>query len=206
VAPFGKAIIGRMSSILGHGLAGMSVWALARRCPALKPLEHQGWLAAAAVGGCLPDVDSLLGLPHRGPTHTLGFALAAAGILAAAVAAFGRRREALWIWPTFTLIVWLHPMMDLLNGGGPDVALFAPFWSRAFSPIPGGLPLHGYTTDWGGLFGLLFNPHTLLGMLIEAAIFGPLFAATVVQRRPYEIVFGTAGALVWIVLATFSGS
>ena len=195
-----------MSSILGHGLAGMSVWALARRGPALKPLEHKGWLAAAAAAGCLPDLDSLLGLPHRGPTHTLGFALVAAGILAAAVAAFGRRREALWIWPTFTLIVWLHPMMDLMNGGGPDVALFAPFWSRAFSPFPGGLPLHGYTGDWGGLAGLLFNPRTMLGMMIEAAIFGPLFAATVVQRRSLEITFGLAGALVWIVLATFSGS
>ena len=30
-----------MSSILGHSLAGMSVWALARRCPALKPLERR---------------------------------------------------------------------------------------------------------------------------------------------------------------------
>ena len=55
-----------MSSILGHGLAGMSVWALARRVPALRPLEHKGWLAAAAAAGCLPDIDSLLGLRHRG--------------------------------------------------------------------------------------------------------------------------------------------
>jgi membrane-bound metal-dependent hydrolase YbcI (DUF457 family) len=194
-----------MSSILGHGLAGMSVWALARRLPALRELEHKGWLAAAAAAGCLPDLDSLVGLPHRGPTHTLGFALGAAGLLAAAVAASGRRREALWIWPTFTLIVWLHPMMDLMNGGGPDVALFAPFWKRAFSPVAGGLPLHGYTTEVGGLFGLLFSPRTILGMMMEAAIFGPLFAATVVQRRYLEITLGLAGALVWIVFATFSG-
>src|SRR5262245_61660021 len=158
-----------MSSILGHSLAGMSVWTLARRCPALRPLEHKGWLAAAAAGGCLPDLDSLIGLHHRGPTHTLGFALAAAGLLAAALAAFGRRREALWIWPTFTLIIWLHPMMDLLNGGGPDVALFAPFWSREFAPVAGGLPLHGYTSEVGGLLGLLLSPRTMLGMMIEAA-------------------------------------
>jgi hypothetical protein len=195
-----------MSSILGHGLAGMSVWALSRRVPALRTLEHKGWLAAAAAGGCLPDLDSLLGLPHRGPTHTLGFALAAAGLLATAVAATGRRREALWLWPAFTLIVWLHPMMDLMNGGGPDVALFAPFWTHAFSPIPGGLPLHGYTTEVGGLLGLLFNPRTIAGMMIEAAIFGPLFAATVVQRRSLEIVLGVSGALVWILLAAFRGS
>jgi membrane-bound metal-dependent hydrolase YbcI (DUF457 family) len=193
-----------MSSILGHSLAGMSVWALARRCPALRPLEHKGWLAAAAAGCCLPDLDSLVGLPHRGPTHTLGFALAAAGLLAIGVAACGRRREALWIWPAFTLIVWIHPMMDLLNGGGPDVALFAPFWRREFSPVAGGLPLHGYTSEVGGLLGLLLSPRTMLGMMIEAAIFGPLFAATVVQRRSLEIAFGVIGALVWVIFATFA--
>lgn len=194
-----------MSSILGHGLAGMSVWALARRTPGLRSLEHKGWLAAAAAGGCLPDLDSLMGLHHRGPTHTLGFALAAAALLAAGVAASGRRREALWIWPTFTLIVWLHPVLDLLSGGGPDVILFGPLWSRAFHPVAGGLPLHSFTTEWGDLFSLLFNPWTIRGMLVEAAIFGPLFAATVVRRRPLEVALGAAGAFVWILLATFSG-
>src|SRR5262245_29632122 len=108
-----------MSSILGHGLAGMSVWGLARRHPALQKLQHKGWFAAAAAAGCLPDLDSLVGLPHRGPTHTLGFALGAAAVLSAVVAARGLRREALGIWPAFTLAIWLHPMMDLLNGGGP---------------------------------------------------------------------------------------
>lgn len=73
----------------------MTVWALARKHSALRPLEHKGWLAAAAAGGCLPDLDSLIGLHHRGPTHTLGFALAAAALLAAGVATAGRRREAL---------------------------------------------------------------------------------------------------------------
>src|SRR5438552_10607479 len=162
-----------MSSVLGHGLAGMSVWALARRLPALRPLEHRGWLAAAAVAGCLPDVDSLLGLPHRGPTHTLGFALAVSSLAAAAVAARGRLREGAWIWPTFAVVIWLHPVMDLLSGGGPRVPLFRPIWNHEFSPVAGGLPLHSYSTSFGGLFGLLLDPWTLWGMLVEAAIFGP---------------------------------
>jgi membrane-bound metal-dependent hydrolase YbcI (DUF457 family) len=194
-----------MSSILGHGLAGMSVWALARKLPALRALEHKGWLAAAAAGGCLPDLDSLVGLHHRGRTHTLGFALGAAALAAAGVAASGRRREAIAVWPVFTLIVWLHPVMDLMSGGGPDVALFGPFWNRPFHPVAGGLPLHSYTSDWSDLFGLLFNPGTIQGMMIEAAIFGPLFAATVVRRRPLAIALASAGAIVWILLATFSG-
>ena len=182
----------------------MTVWALARRLPALRPMEHKGWLAAAAAGACLPDIDSLIGLPHRGPTHTLGFAVAASALLAAAVAASGRRREALWMWAPFALIAWLHPVMDLLNGGGPSVALFAPLWSRSFDPVAGGLPLHGYTTEVGGLLGLLTDPRTITGMMMEAAIFGPLFAASVVQRRSLEIVLGVAGALVWITVAALS--
>jgi len=193
-----------MSSILGHGLAGMSVWALARRLPALRPLEHKGWWVAAAAGGCLPDLDSLLGVSHRGPTHTLGFAIAVSAFVAIGLTAGGRRGEALRIWPAFTLILWLHPVMDLLSGGGPPVALFSPFWSRAFVPVAGGLPLHSYTTSFGGLFGLLFNPWTIWGMLVEAAVFGPLFAATVVQRRPLDVILGGIGAAVWILLAVFS--
>lgn len=194
-----------MSSILGHGLAGMTVWALARKTPALRELDHKGWLAAAAVGGCLPDLDSLIGLSHRGPTHTLGFALAAAGLLAIGTAIWTRRREAAWIWPTFTLIVWLHPVMDLLSGGGPSVALAAPFWSRLFPPVAGGLPLHSYTSAWGDLFSLLLDPWTIRGMLVEAVIFGPLFAATQVQRRPLQIALASVGSIAWIVFAVRGG-
>ena len=193
-----------MSSVLGHGLAGMTVWALARRIPALRPLEHRGWLAAAAVAGCLPDLDSLEGLPHRGPTHTLGFAVAASALVAVGAASRGLRREAIWIWPAFALAIWLHPVMDLLSGGGPPVGLFRPFWARLFAPIPGGLPLHSYTTSVGGLLGLLLDPWTIWGMAVEAAIFGPLFAATVVERRPLALTLGGLGALVWIGLAAMA--
>jgi hypothetical protein len=193
-----------MSSILGHGLAGMTVWALARKHPALRPLEHKGWLAAAAAGGCLPDLDSLIGLHHRGPTHTLGFALAAAGLLAAGVAISGRRREALWIWPTFALVVWLHPIMDLMSGGGPDVDLFWPLWSHGFRPFAGGLPLHSFTHHWGSLLDLLLDPWTVRGMLIEAVIFGPIYASTVVQRRALRVALAVLGASAWILLAVLA--
>ena len=192
-----------MSSVMGHGLAGMTVWALARRLPALRPLEHKGWLAAAAAAGCLPDLDSLLGVAHRGPTHTLGFALAVSALGAAGTALGGLRSRAVWIWPVFTLIVWLHPVMDLLSGGGPPVPLFRPFWNHVFHPIPGGLPLHHYTTSVGGLFGLLFDPGTIWGMMVEAAIFGPLFSSSIVQRRGLEITLAAGGAAVWITLAAF---
>jgi membrane-bound metal-dependent hydrolase YbcI (DUF457 family) len=179
----------------------MSVWALARRIPALRPLEQRGWLAAAAAAACLPDLDSLIGLTHRGPTHTLGFAIAVSALGSAGAAAAGLRSRAIWLWPVFTLIVGLHPVMDLLSGGGPSVALLRPFWNHAFVPVPGGLPLHRYTSSVGGLFGLLFDPWTLWGMMVEAAIFGPLFASTVVQRRWLKVTLACAGGGLWILLA-----
>jgi len=179
----------------------MSLWSLARRAPRLRPLEQKAWLAGAATAACLPDVDSLIHLPHRGPTHTLGFAMAL-GLLAALIAAgLGLRKEASLIGLAGLLIAWSHPALDLMTGGGPDVALFRPFWSREFRPVPGGLPLTSYTRDVGGLFGLLFNPWTIWAMLVEGAIFGSFFAATVVQRRPLAIALVLVGSALWILMA-----
>jgi membrane-bound metal-dependent hydrolase YbcI (DUF457 family) len=179
----------------------MSLWALARRTPILRPLQQKAWLAGAAMAACLPDIDALAGLPHRGPTHTLGFA-GGVGVLAAlAAAARGRRKEAVPIGLTGLIIVWSHAVMDLLTGGGPDVALFKPLWNREFHPMAGGLPLTGYSTELGGLFGLLFSPETLSAMLVEGAIFGSLFAATVVRRRGIEIGLALVGTTLWTLLA-----
>lgn len=190
-----------MSSILGHGLAGMSLWALARRSPALRPLERKAWLAGAAALACLPDLDALVGLHHRGPTHTLGFALGVGVLAALGAASGGLRKEAAGIGLAAVFIVWSHPALDLLTGGGPDVALFGPIWSREFQPRRGGLPLTSYTGDVGGLIGLLFDPWTIWAMLVETAIFGSLFAATVVQRPRLEIALASVGIAVWILLA-----
>lgn len=179
----------------------MSLWALARRTPTLRPLERKAWLAGAAAAACLPDLDALVRLPHRGPTHTLGFALML-GVLAALIAAgLGLRKEAPLVGLVGLFIVWSHPALDLMTGGGPDVALFRPFWNREFRPVPGGLPLTSYTSDVGGLFGLLFNPWTIWAMLVEGAIFGSFFAATVVQRRPLAIALVLAGSALWILMA-----
>jgi membrane-bound metal-dependent hydrolase YbcI (DUF457 family) len=190
-----------MSSVLGHSLAGMSLWALSRRLPALQPLEHRAWLAAASVAACLPDLDALLGLPHRGPTHTAGFALAIGAIAGLGAASRNLKKEAPWIATVFALIVWSHPALDLLTGGGPDVALFRPFWAREFAPLPGGLPLTAYTSEWGGLFGILFNPWTIWAMMVETAIFGSLFAATITRHRYLQVALPPIAGAVWILLA-----
>jgi membrane-bound metal-dependent hydrolase YbcI (DUF457 family) len=190
-----------MSSVIGHGLAGMGLWTLGRRLPSLRPLEHRAWLAGAAVAACLPDLDALLGLPHRGPTHTLGFALGIALLSGLAAAGRGLRKEALAIGLVSVLIVWSHPLLDLCTGGGPDLALFRPFWNRDFQPLPGGLPLTGYTHQVGGLLDLLLDPATIWAMAAEGAIFGSLFAATAVQHPRPRIVLALSGTTLWILLA-----
>jgi inner membrane protein len=190
-----------MSSLLGHGLAGMSLWALARRTPALEPLPQKAWLAGAAAAACLPDVDALLGLPHRGPTHTLGFALAVGGLAALIAAVSGLRKSSALIGLAGAAIVWSHPGMDLMTGGGPDVGLFRPFFRRDFRPMAGGLPLTAYTSDVGGILGILLDPGTIGAMLVEAAIFGPLFAATLARRRGVQVGLSLLGATVWAVMA-----
>jgi len=179
----------------------MSLWALARRTPTLRQLEQKAWLAGAATAACLPDIDALAGLPHRGPTHTLGFAAGMGALAALTAAARGLRKEAALIGLTGLLVTWSHPVLDLLTGGGPDVALFSPLWSREFHPMAGGLPLTGYSTEVVGLWGLLFSPETMSAMLIEGAIFGSLFAATVVRRRGYGIGWALVGTTLWTLLA-----
>jgi len=178
----------------------MSLWSLARRTAPLRPLEEKAWLAGAAVAACLPDLDALVGLPHRGPTHTLGFALGIGLLCALGASARGLRKEAPGIGLAALPIVWSHPILDLLTGGGPDVAPFRPFWNREFPPQAGGLPLTSYTSDVGGLFGLLFNPWTIRAMLVEGAIFGSFFAATVVQQRRFAIGLALAGTAVWTLM------
>lgn len=179
----------------------MSLWAQSRRLPALRPLEHRAWLAGAAAAACLPDLDALVGLPHWGPTHTAGFAVVI-GVVAGLIAASRQlRKETPWVGGAFALIVWSHPLLDLLTGGGPDVALFRPFWNREFTPLPGGLPLTAYTSDWGGLFGILFNPWTIWAMMVEGAIFGSLFAATVTPRRALRVGLTLVATSIWTLLA-----
>lgn len=193
-----------MSSLLGHGLAGVGLWALARRTPALQPLGQKAWLAGAAVAACLPDADALVGLPHRGPTHTLGFALAMGAAAGLAAALSGLRPRSAMIGLIGAGIVWSHPLLDLLTGGGPDVGLFRPFLGRKFRPVAGGLPLTGYTSDVGGIFGLLADPGTVGAMLVEAAVFGPLCAASLVPRPGVRIGLALSGAGVWAMRALFA--
>ena len=71
-----------MPSPVGHALGGIIAGGLVSK-------SRDRWtLGAVALAGTLADIDFLLPLPHRGPTHSVGAAL----VVCLAVLAFRRRR------------------------------------------------------------------------------------------------------------------
>ncbi len=129
----------------------------------------------------------------------MGFAVFAAGLVALS-ASVVHKRQALWLWPLFTGIIWLHPVMDFLTGGGAPLVLLWPLWSGGFGPVEGGLPCHPYTTSWSKLPSLLFDWAAFRDMFYEALVFGPLLAASVLSRIRTRVLFATSGLAVWVAL------
>jgi hypothetical protein len=107
------------------GAAGAVPVAAATHAPLLPVV------VAGAVVARLPDLDLKLGLPHRGPTHSL------AAAVAAAVAAGARVRQ---VWPGWALaavlvvlVAWLsHLAADLINP--TPMALLWPLWWGRLRP------------------------------------------------------------------------
>ena len=115
-----------MPTILTHPAVALGLSPFFRRA-----LPGKRWIAAGALLTVLPDFDTigfvfgvrygdLLG--HRGLTHSLAFAAAAA----LAFSAFAReRRGAVWLY--LFLCAASHGMLDAFTDGGLGVAFFAPF-------------------------------------------------------------------------------
>src|SRR5215207_10061830 len=78
--PLQRGIVEEMPSALGHLLGGLVVGSFALRRP-VWPV-----IATCAVAAALPDVDLLLPIAHRGPTHSV----------AAACIVFGGTLFVLW--------------------------------------------------------------------------------------------------------------
>ena len=97
-----------MPSPVGHALGGLVVGSLAVRRPS--------WLilTACAAAAALPDIDLLLPVTHRGPTHSLSAAVCAFGIAWLVVrrrhGAAGRR-----IALALGLAVLSHVLLDWLG-------------------------------------------------------------------------------------------
>jgi inner membrane protein len=169
-----------MSSVLGHGLVGISVAsAIGGNQPAGK---RRKLLLIAALTAIVPDLDILvyiafgpLGItPHRGITHTLLFA----AMMGAALAAISRSYFSLNFRTAFLLfsgVMVSHLLLDYLMGCGPAVPFFWPFADQGYLFPYKVVPTAYYGLSSKGLIFALLYPPNIFCMLLETIIFLPPF-------------------------------
>jgi membrane-bound metal-dependent hydrolase YbcI (DUF457 family) len=102
-----------MPSPIGHALAGVAVGALIAGRPSWR------LLVVTAVAAALPDVDFLLPLRHRGPSHSVGAAAMAfaATILVISIGSHATRR-----WHTAAAVGLAYASHTLLDWLGADTS------------------------------------------------------------------------------------
>jgi membrane-bound metal-dependent hydrolase YbcI (DUF457 family) len=175
-----------MSSILGHGLMGISVASAVAAKSETK--NRRKLFVLAAILSLIPDTDVLfyiafgvLGMtPHRGITHTLSFAV----LMGLALTALFRSYFDLTFQRSFLLffgVLFTHLVLDYLMGCGPAVPFFWPLTDQGYLFPYKVVPTAYYALSVAGLASVLLHPATLIGMLIETVIFLPLFLIS--QRR-----------------------
>ena len=122
-----------MSFPVAHGLLGATV--VAALTPDLSLKRDRGRLLIGAVVACLPDLDYFVLVKlfhfqyswHRGPTHSVAFALAL-GALAALLVRGGFLRDALTFWAAAAS----HGFLDLFNRCDP-VEIFWPLTKARYA-------------------------------------------------------------------------
>ena len=121
-----------MPSPIGHALGGFAVGALIAGRP--------GWrlAAACAVAATLPDIDFLLPLQHRGPSHSVG---AAALVLAVSVGVVSTGRERVQRLRTAVAITIAYASHVPLDWLGADSS--SPRGVMALWPISGAFYISG---------------------------------------------------------------
>jgi inner membrane protein len=158
-----------MASI-GHiavGLAGARVYGRARAAGGPVMLL----LSAVSLSPDLDVIGMRLGVPygatwgHRGATHSLAMAIAAAGVLALLV----RRAHPWWPFaPIAVAVLASHGLLDALTDGGRGVALLWPWTDHRFffpwRPIP-----------VAPIGARLLSARGMRVMAWEAVVFAPLW-------------------------------
>ena len=129
-----------MPTVFSHAVFSAALGAAYAR----RPMPARFW-ALAAVSSVVPDLDVVafyVGIPyasawgHRGVTHSIPFALAAGGAIAALAFRTNETGRSRWsLAAFFAVAVASHMALDMLTDGGLGVAAFAPFdASRYFAP------------------------------------------------------------------------
>lgn len=165
-----------MSSIVGHGLAGVAVYLACNRAGDRRTL----WALPAFVFlAVCPDLDYFAiwwwhAQPALRPTHTLSFAIAASLFMWGLTAPLRTRSLAKVPFPALLLASVSHPLLDLLVGAH-GLPLLWPLTDRQVALPFGLLPSAGRLT-----FG---NYYLWRNLFIELGILVPLFGVLVAIAR-----------------------
>src|ERR671912_869715 len=164
-----------MPSPIGHALGGMAVGALISGRP--------GWrlVAACAVAGTLPDLDFILPLPHRGPTHSLG---ASVMVFAGAVTILSLRPEhgaKLRTATALALAFASHVLLDWLGADSSTPRGVLAFWPVSNVFYVSGLDVFNAVDRRYWIPG--FWMRNFLALLRELIILGPIAAISVSAGR-----------------------
>lgn len=181
-----------MSSVLGHSLAGLTVYELVKEKAGLpKGIAGVGLAAFLSVAS---DLDVLIGfvapgmISHRGPTHSLLFALGLSLFIGILVARQGER-SLLSATSGLALVSLSHLVLDCLMGRGLGLPLFWPWSDEVYLCPVAILPTAYYSTSWRGLLGLVHHTQTQTGMIWELIILGPLYPAAWLARQKMNLKF-----------------
>ncbi len=154
-----------MSSPVGHALAGIIVFTVAKHLFPKYPWSWKEMLAFVLLAG-LPDLDGLwvwIGhiprhIAHRTVSHSIFFSVVA-GVILAWLYQAGLKKRLVHFWWLFPLVILTHPLMDMscVDYMPPrGVMLYWPFIRDfIYRPIPfmhsvGTYVVQGYPV-WYGL-------------------------------------------------------
>lgn len=167
-------IIEPMPSPIGHVLGGIAVGALVA--------QRMDWRVAAACGvaAALPDVDFLLPLQHRGPSHSLG---AAVLVLAASCAGTTRTADPdrLRVIVAVTLAYASHVLLDWLGADSSSPRGVMALWPVSSAFYVSGLDLFNAVDRRYWMPG--FWTRNTIALVRELVILGPLVAISVLAGR-----------------------
>ena len=164
-----------MPSPIGHALGGFAVGALIARRP--------GWRVAiaCAVTATLPDVDFLLPLQHRGPTHSFGAAVLALAVSAGVVSLGSARAERLRTIAAITLAYASHVLLDWLGADSSSPRGVMALWPASSAYYISGLDVFNAVDRRYWLPG--FWTRNALALLRELLILGPVAAISASAGR-----------------------
>ena len=136
-----------------------------------------------ALAGALPDIDFLLPLRHRGPSHSVG---AAVLIATATLALSGPLRGAArWRTAAAVGVAYLsHALLDWLGADSSTPRGLMALWPVSHTYYVSGVDLFNAVDRRYWLPG--FWTRNLVALARELAILGPLAAISVSAARPWH--------------------